>query len=674
METPSVHSESRRGIHSDTRPSVFSLVTSANVSAIVFALLAIPAESRSQVSGVVRDDSTSLPVEGALVTLQATSQRDTTGVDGTFALPGASGAALVIVGAQKSYYNRGVTVTSPAESVEIRLAPTPLGTNAGYTFVAPASCGGCHPDQLSHWTGSPMAQAGTNTWVYDTYDGTGSAGGMGGFLYTRDSIHATNDPESDCASCHQPEPWVANPFNGLEPIDSVSTGALRGVSCDVCHKIADIDESKTNFPGIYPDVVTVNRPAGPPYLNQVQYGVLGDASYATTGVMRASYQPQLTAAVCAACHQDKNDPDEDGDFEEENGVISEPTYVEWLQSPYGDLDSPLYATCADCHMPAYGATRVCAVLNPPLERDPETIRHHRIEGTTAEFLDNAVELTLDADVVDDSLVARVSITNSLTGHHVPTGVTIRNMILLVEAWREDDSLPLAFTGDQTIHALGGVGDPAQGYYAGLPGKLYAKVSHDANGNGPVFFTDATGIQFDNRIPAFATDETRYIFGVPAGGGTLRARARLIYRRSFRALVDAKQWTLDGHGNPLEDVAPPNFGHLMEEAEAAVAVTAVAGELPETAGVETAFSTHPNPARPSTVIEFRLDRGFPVRLAVYALDGRRIVTLLDEFRVAGQHRVPWSGRDDRGFAVASGVYVCRIETGAGSQSRQLVVIR
>ena len=60
--------------------------------------------------------------------------------------------------------------------------------------------------------------------------------------------------------------------------------------------------------------------------------VLGDVPYGIDNTMKAAYQPQLSAAVCAACHQDKNDPDEDGDFEEANGVVSEPTYQEWLLS------------------------------------------------------------------------------------------------------------------------------------------------------------------------------------------------------------------------------------------------------------------------------------------------------------------------------------------------------
>jgi len=161
----------------------------------------------------------------------------------------------------------------------------------------------------------------------------------------------------------------------------------------------------------------------------------------------------------------------------------------------------------------------------------------------------------------------VDVYNAYTGHHLPTGVTVRNMILLVDAWRDADEEPLVSTGTQVVHDLGGTGgDPADGYYAGLPGRFFAKVNHDAKGNGPTFFTDATGLQFDNRIPALQTDTSNYAFQVPPGSGPLRVRARLIYRRAFRFLVDAKGWTTNGHGAPLADVAAPHYGHLMEDVE------------------------------------------------------------------------------------------------------------
>ena len=631
-----------------------------------------PHPAFGQVSGIVRELDTLAPIPGALITLQATRIRTATGPDGTFDLSGAAGDDLVIVGAHAGYFNRSVRVTTPASGVVILLDRVPPDDNPNYTMISPNGCGACHVDQHEQWFDSPMNLAGSNVWVYDTYDGTGTPGGMGGFVYTRDSAHAPANPASECAACHQPEPWIQKPFSALEDIRYLSDGALHGVSCEVCHKVAHIDETRINFPGIYPGVVTVTRPAGPVF-HQVQYGVLGDADYSFPELMRASYQPQLRAAVCAACHQDKNDPDGDGDFEEENGVISEPTYLEWLASPYGDPTSRRYQDCVDCHMPAYGATTVCSILNPPLERDPETIRHHRITGTTAEYLENAVEMTLDAERLADRVEARIVIRNTRTGHHVPTGVTIRNMILLVEAWRESDGEPLAYLGAQTIHELGGIGDPAQGYYAGLPGKFFAKVNHDAQGQGPVFFTDATGILFDNRIPALAADTTRYTFAAPAGDGALHVRGRLIYRRSFRRLTDLKQWTVDGHGQALVDLSPPHFGHLMEAAEWVSSPTGI-GSTPAPTTARLTLDFAPHPAAPQTMIRFELPSAARVKLLVYDLTGRSVGSLVDQPLAAGPHAISWSGIDGRGQPIASGIYVVRLEAGRQSTSRRLIVLK
>jgi len=524
------------------------------------------------VTGFVKDVSTSHPIADALVTLQATTTQTTTASDGSFRLYIPDGTDLNLVGAQKGYYNSSVLADSPANDIEILLTPVSVGTNTSYSFIEPETCATCHPDQKSEWDNTAMANAGLNTWVHDIFDGNGTAGGNGGFVYKRDSIFAASNPDSECASCHQPEAWVAAGFSGPmeSPVDAgyPSNATSHGISCDMCHKIADVDKQKISFPGLFPGAVTINLPDSG---HQVQYGFLPDADFNVAGTMEPSYQPQLAAEVCGTCHQDSNDINEDHTF---NGIISEPTFIEWDESPYGDPTSSSFKTCIDCHMPPSGKTEICTLF-PPVVRDSSTVRSHTIEGTTATYLENAVELSMQTELTGTELQVDITIDNSLTGHHVPTGVTVRNMILLVEAWEDgEDPIinPLVYTGTETIHDLGGIGDPAQGYYAGLPGKFYAKVNHDASGQGPTFFTDATGILFDNRIPALASDLTSYTFNVPLGTDTVHVRARLIYRRAFRFLVDAKNWSEDGHGNPLEDIAAPNFGHLMEIATANVITT------------------------------------------------------------------------------------------------------
>ncbi len=545
-------------------------VKSAGSLMMAVALLAtasLPAFG-DEVTGVVRQAGSQTPIANAIVSQQAAGLRTHTAQDGTFVLETTGGSSLVIVGAKKGHFNGFVTVDAPASGVEILLDPVPQTNDPSYWIMEPEFCQMCHPDQYNQWAEIPMANAGTNTWVADMYSGQGTPDGMGGFVYLRDSIHAESNPNAECASCHQPERWIENPFTSLaDPTEPTTMAVAHGVSCEVCHKIANVEVSKIDFPGIFPGAVTYSRPAGPAY-HQVQYGVLGDTNIWVTFGMRPSYQPQLVAETCGACHQNRSDPEQDHTF---TGAPANSTYTEWAESPYGDVKSPKYVSCASCHMWPYGATQVCNYID--LERDSETIRSHDIRGTAPMCLEMAVDLQMTAQRSGNEIEVEIRIDNSKAGHHVPTGAIMRNMILLVEARRSEDDRAFLHTGEQTVHMLGGVGDPSRGYFAGLAGKLYAKVLHDADGNGPTFCTEATGVAFDNRIPALQSDTTSYTFSVPGGDGTAQVSARLIYRRAYRPLVDMKQWTEDGHGNPLEDILPPNFGHLMGSAEHEIALSA-----------------------------------------------------------------------------------------------------
>ncbi|MFN0059317.1 MAG: carboxypeptidase-like regulatory domain-containing protein [Planctomycetota bacterium] len=517
----------------------------------------------AQVSGVVRDTATLLPISGALVTLQATAVQTTTDANGMFSLAGAVGMNLVIVAAHVGYFNGSITVNSPASGQTISLEAVPISDDPNYIWVSPFLCGFCHGDQFTQWTDSRMKNTGLNTWVYDEYNGTGTAGGMGGFVYVRDSVHAATRPAGECASCHQPQAWIQAPFTtALGDLASLTADMEFGVSCDVCHKVAAVNESLIGYPGMVQQngFVTINRPTFP---DQVEYGVLGDADF-NQSVMRASYQPQITYALCGACHDDNNDHDEDMDWLDPGSVVSQDTYTEWRNSPYGDPGNSLYATCVDCHMPAFSTIPLPICLPVPIDRDPNTVRSHDIRGTSPEYLENAVTMTAGAQQVGNVLEVDVDIVNDLTGHSVPSGVSLRNMILLVEANAAGGGSALAHVGPQVVHSLGGIGNPAQGYYSGLAGKLYANVLGDVAGTPAVLYTEATQTIFDNRIAALATDSTSYSFALLPGVSAVDVRVRLIYRRAFRKDIDSKGWVLDGQGQPLADIAAPHFGHLMEE--------------------------------------------------------------------------------------------------------------
>lgn len=72
---------------------------------------------------------------------------------------------------------------------------------------------------------------------------------------------------------------------------------------------------------------------------------------------------------------------------------------------------------------------------------------------------------------------------------------------------------------------------------------------------------------------------------------------------------------------------------------------------------------PNPFRTGTELGFSAPRIGNVRLDVFDLEGRRVVTLFRGEAATGPHRVRWDGRGDSGARVAAGVYLVRF-TGFG----------
>jgi len=86
--------------------------------------------------------------------------------------------------------------------------------------------------------------------------------------------------------------------------------------------------------------------------------------------------------------------------------------------------------------------------------------------------------------------------------------------------------------------------------------------------------------------------------------------------------------------------------------------------------------YPNPFNSATVIRFALPTVADVDLAIFNLTGQQVATLASGERRAGTYTLRWDGRDDDGRALASGVYLYRLRTGAGQQveTRKLLLIK
>lgn len=83
---------------------------------------------------------------------------------------------------------------------------------------------------------------------------------------------------------------------------------------------------------------------------------------------------------------------------------------------------------------------------------------------------------------------------------------------------------------------------------------------------------------------------------------------------------------------------------------------------------------PNPFNPSTAIKFDLkDKGF-VTLKVYNVAGQLVRTLVNGVKDANTYTVTWDGKNDRGGAVASGIYFYKMDTKDFSQTKKMVMLR
>ena len=103
-------------------------------------------------------------------------------------------------------------------------------------------------------------------------------------------------------------------------------------------------------------------------------------------------------------------------------------------------------------------------------------------------------------------------------------------------------------------------------------------------------------------------------------------------------------------------------------------TAVDGEdrrLPQAVALD---GNYPNPFNPATKIVFALPRTGEVELAVFDIAGRRVATLVSGVVEAGEHDVTWTGRDDRGGEVASGIYFSRLVADGVMKTQKMTLLK
>ncbi len=103
-----------------------------------------------------------------------------------------------------------------------------------------------------------------------------------------------------------------------------------------------------------------------------------------------------------------------------------------------------------------------------------------------------------------------------------------------------------------------------------------------------------------------------------------------------------------------------------------------GTRPETAVEEndikipsalTLHQNYPNPFNPETTIRFDLPENMNVRLDVYNVLGRNVMSVADGFYTAGSHQIKFNGQD-----LPSGIYYYRLTTPMGTETQKMLLLK
>ncbi len=173
--------------------------------------------------------------------------------------------------------------------------------------------------------------------------------------------------------------------------------------------------------------------------------------------------------------------------------------------------------------------------------------------------------------------------------------------------------------------------------------------------------DTVNLFFDSANYYFELVNLLYEDPVPPDAELPKIENMLdLFTRALKFAKDAK-WLAFEELEGKIDSLPPTEVRETGEAET----------LPETFVL---LQNYPNPFNPTTEIEFMIPEPAQVKLEIFNILGRKIVTLVDRKLGPGHKVADWNGEDDQGKEVSTGIYFYRLEAGDFTQTKKMVLLK
>ncbi|MBW2442008.1 MAG: carboxypeptidase regulatory-like domain-containing protein, partial [Deltaproteobacteria bacterium] len=478
---------------------LFALVSLATAGYYITAGAAQTA-SQNPKGRIIRGRVTSTygPVESARVRIAGEEKYTLTDREGRYEIEHEypPGQQLMVTAGKEGWFNNGQVSDRSGRIRDILLNPIYLDDRPDYQFISPVTCSRCHVNLTRYYDQSKMAHTTSNPKVLDMYYGTDALlrKGMG-------PGYRIDNPRSqgNCTICHAPSmaggiPWSQD----LNDVLRSPRTEWDGISCDYCHKVRKVIKDKTKPSGRR----AVLERQSPIRGNSIL--VFGPYDDVTAPPMAASYNPVFDKGqFCSICHSHSQklakgktwdssrvytaDEWEGFGLDGNNYLPIQTTYQEWKQwqDQLPADDSNKGKKCQDCHLS--WRKEMLPYDNYVVDgnarnmwgtyRSPKDIRPHHFDGGTETQLKTALALEIDGETADKTLTVHVYITNTNGGHWVPTGETMRSVMLLLNV-TDSSGKPLKMIKGSRLPDWAGVGKTETGNYAGAPGAVFARVLGD----------------------------------------------------------------------------------------------------------------------------------------------------------------------------------------------------
>jgi len=178
---------------------------------------------------------------------------------------------------------------------------------------------------------------------------------------------------------------------------------------------------------------------------------------------------------------------------------------------------------------------------------------------------------------------------------------------------------------------------------------------------------------------------RFYEGNPEGGGQQLGSdykvPAIIIGDDYRPDTAKIEWSTSGDSGEIEIyvvVDPENeFEELNESNNVASRTLSYVGVAEEIATRPAAFelcNCTPNPMTRWAQISYSVPEPMPVRLQVYDVTGRSVISLVASPHQPGTYQLVWDGKDSSGNPVGAGVYLLCLDNGRQTNTLNLVVMR